>query len=115
MKTLTLVCFAVFFLLSAVALPAQNTLPDLHNDSCWSSLAALRACQLQAYNEQQDYALRCTSYPEYQCLPDYISLEPKASAKHSSKKVSKSSQSAGTSSASPGTPADANPQTANSN
>ncbi len=81
MKTLKLASVGMMFLLLSVAsMAAQNTLPDPHNASCWSSVAALQACQLQAYQQEQDYAQRCTSYPEYQCIPEYVSMT-KTSAK----------------------------------
>jgi len=72
--------FGILFLVAASTMQAQNSLPDPHNDSCWSSLASLRACQLQAYNEAQDYQYRCTSYPEYQCN-DYYEPSQKTIAK----------------------------------
>jgi hypothetical protein len=80
--------FAIGFLLviSAAGLSAQNTLPNPNDDACWSSLRALRACQLQAYNAYMDQAQRCTSYPEYQCLP---AEEPQQSVKHVAKGASK--------------------------
>jgi len=80
MKTLKLMSIGVLLLVSVATLSAQNTLPNPNNDSCWSSLAALRACQLQAYQQEQDYAQRCTSYPEYQCIPEYVPMT-KTSAK----------------------------------
>jgi hypothetical protein len=49
--------------------------PNPHDDSCWSSLSALRACQLQAYDQAQAYTQDCTSYPEFQCNDYY---QPKA-------------------------------------
>ena len=69
MKTQVFIATAVLFLLSTPFLSAQNALPDPHNDACWQSLSSLRACQLAEYNREADYAQRCTSYPEYQCLP----------------------------------------------
>lgn len=69
MKIKTLVITGILLLMSAVALPAQNTLPDANNDSCWQSLSSLRACQLAEQQREADYAQRCTSYPEYQCIP----------------------------------------------
>jgi hypothetical protein len=60
---------------------AQSTLPNPHDDSCWSSLSALRGCQVQAYDEAQEqaqqHAQNCTSYPEFQCNDYY---QPKAKA-----------------------------------
>ena len=63
---------------------AQNALPNPHDDSCWSSLSALRACQLQAYDQAQAYAQNCTSYPEYQCFDYY---QPKSSPKKAAGKT----------------------------
>lgn len=80
MKTVKLLSIGVLLLVSVATLSAQNNLPNPNNDSCWSSVAALRACQLQAYQQEQDYAQRCTSYPEYQCIPEYVSMT-KTSAK----------------------------------
>jgi len=83
MKTQKLILVGLLLLFSAGTLAAQNALPDPHNDSCWSSLAALRACQLQAYNEAQDHMWRCSSYPEYQCLPEDTYQTPqKTASKH---------------------------------
>jgi hypothetical protein len=69
MKTRLLIAAGILFLLSTPFLSAQNALPDPHNDACWQSVESLRACQLAEYNREADYAQRCTSYPEYQCLP----------------------------------------------
>ena len=69
MKLQKLIPVGILLLLSVATLSAQNTLPNPHDDACWSSLSALRACQLQAYDKAMDQAQRCTSYPEYQCLP----------------------------------------------
>lgn len=71
MKTLKLISIGVLLLVSVATLPAQTSLPNPHDDACWSSLAALRACQLQAYDQAVGYAQRCTSYPEYQCNDYY--------------------------------------------
>jgi hypothetical protein len=73
------VLLGMLLLSSATALSAQNTLPNPHDDSCWSSLSALRGCQLQAYDQAQEqaqqHAQNCTSYPEFQCNDYYV---PKA-------------------------------------
>jgi hypothetical protein len=69
MKVQKLVPIGILLVLSAATLSAQNTLPDPHNDACWQSLSALRACELEQYNLALDQAQRCTSYPEYQCMP----------------------------------------------
>ena len=80
MKIRTFASIGILLLVSVATLAAQNSLPNPNDDACWSSLSALRACQLQAYNQAQDYAQRCTSYPEYQCF-DYYQPQQKASAK----------------------------------
>ena len=80
MKLQNLVLIGLLLLGSVATVAAQNSLPNPNDDSCWSSVAALRACQLKVYNEEQDYAQRCTSYPEYQCN-NYYQPQPKASAK----------------------------------
>jgi len=80
MKTLKLISIGVLLLVSVATLSAQNSLPNPHDDACWSSLAALRACQLKAYDQAVDYAQRCTSYPEYQCN-DYYQPQQKRTSK----------------------------------
>ncbi len=86
MKLQKLIPVALLLLLSVATLSAQNTLPSPNDDACWSSLSALRACQLQAYDKAMDQAQRCTSYPEYQCFPADLPLQ-KTSAKHAAKTV----------------------------
>jgi hypothetical protein len=88
MKTQKLMLVGILLLVSVAALSAQNALPDPHNDACWSSLNALRACQLQAYNAAMDQAQRCTSYPEYQCLPAEEPIAQKVAEKHAAKAAS---------------------------
>ena len=88
MKLQKLIPIGILLLLSVATLSAQSALPNPHDDACWSSLDALRACQLQAYDKAMDQAQRCTSYPEYQCLPAEVSLQ-KTVAKHSVKPVAK--------------------------
>jgi hypothetical protein len=95
-------------------LSAQTALPNPHDDACWSSLDALRACQLQAYDQVMDQAQRCTSYPEYQCLPTAEQLEQKVSAKHSPKAVAKSTNNNDNAVAVSAPVADTNAQTSNS-
>jgi hypothetical protein len=68
----------LLLLVSVASLAAQNSLPNPHDDSCWSSLSALRACQVQAYDQAQAHAQDCTSYPEYQCN-DYYQPQAKTS------------------------------------
>lgn len=84
MKTLKLISIGVLLLVSVATLPAQTSLPNPHDDGCWSSLAALRACQLQAYDQAVEYAQRCTSYPEYQCN-DYYQPQQKSSSRPEAK------------------------------
>jgi len=88
MKTQKLIAIGILLLASAAALSAQNTLPNPNDDACWSSLDALRACQVQAYNAAMDQAQRCTSYPEYQCLPAEEPTHQKVAAKHAAKGTS---------------------------
>ncbi len=106
MKTLKLLSIGVLLLVSVATLSAQNTLPNPNNDSCWSSLAALRACQLQAYQQEQDYAQRCTSYPEYQCIPEYVPM---------TKTSAKQAKPVATSAAAPSTTADSSTATTGTN
>jgi len=87
-KLMKLIPLGLLLLISAGSASAQNALPDPHNESCWSSFAALRACQLQAYDQAQDYSQRCTSYPEYQCF-DYYHPQQKDVAKRDKKNSSK--------------------------
>ena len=89
MKLQKIIPVGILLLLSVATLSAQNALPNPHDDAGWSSLAALRACQLQAYDRAMDQAQRCTSYPEYQCLPAAEQPEQKISAKQSAKTVAK--------------------------
>jgi hypothetical protein len=91
MKLQKFIPVGILLLLSVASLSAQNTLPNPHDDACWSSLSALRACQLQAYDKAMDQAQRCTSYPEYQCFPADLPLQ-KTAAKHLSKAVAKAAK-----------------------
>lgn len=84
MKLQKLIPVGILLLVSVATLSAQNSLPNPHDDACWSSLSALRACQLQAYDRAMDQAERCTSHPEYQCLP---AEQPTQTAKHVAKKT----------------------------
>ncbi|MGB7553869.1 MAG: hypothetical protein WBM04_05815 [Candidatus Korobacteraceae bacterium] len=93
MKLQKLIPIGILLLVSAATLSAQNTLPNPHDDACWSSLSALRACDIQAYDRVMEQALRCTSYPEYQCLPPEVSLH-KTSATNSAKAIGKTTNSA---------------------
>src|SRR5579864_2218365 len=94
MKTLklTLLGTLVLLSLSAATLSAQNTLPNPHDDNCWSSLTALRACQTQAYDQAQADAQRCTSYPEYQCFDYY--QPPQKTAEQPAAKIDRNAQNA---------------------
>jgi hypothetical protein len=98
MKLQKLLTIGFLLVISAAALSAQNTLPNPNDDACWSSLDALRACQLQAYNAAMDQAQRCTSYPEYQCLP---AEQPQQSAKQVAKQGSRKNDNAPVAVASP--------------
>ena len=69
MKIQKLFAIGVLLLGSGAALSAQNTLPNPHDDACWQSLSALRGCELEQYDRAMDQAERCSSYPEYQCMP----------------------------------------------
>ena len=90
-----LIAIGIFFLLCAPFVSAQNTQPSPNNDACWQSLSALRACQLAEYNREMDYAARCTSYPEYQCLPaDTGAVTNPETAATGSKKRSKTNAAA---------------------
>lgn len=71
MKLQNMALIGLLLLAPLATLSAQNSLPNPHDDSCWSSLSALRACQTQAYDQTQAYAQNCTSYPEYQCFDYY--------------------------------------------
>jgi hypothetical protein len=93
MKLQKLIPIGILLLVSVATLSAQNTLPNPHDDACWSSLSALRACDLQAYDQVMEQATRCTSYPEYQCLPADVTLQ-KTVAKHSDKAVAKTTNDA---------------------
>jgi hypothetical protein len=89
MKIQKLISVGILLLLSVAVLSAQDSLPNPHDDASGSSVAALRAWDLQAYNQFMDQAQRCNSYPEYQCLPAAEQPEQKISGKHSAKAVSK--------------------------
>jgi hypothetical protein len=85
MKAYKLALIGVLFLVAVTTMQAQNSLPDAHDNSCWSSASALQACQLQADQKAdqqvQDYQYRCTSYPEYQCNDYYQPPQKKIAAK----------------------------------
>jgi len=109
MKTLKLFTIGALLLVSVATLSAQTSLPNPHDDGCWSSLTALRACQLQAYDQAVDYAQRCTSYPEYQCNDYYQPQQQKTAAKHAANAPSSSTNAALGVTASSATTSDANP------
>jgi hypothetical protein len=94
MKTLKLISIGVLLLVSVATLSAQTSLPNPHDDACWSNLAALRACQLKAYDQAVEYAQRCTSYPEYQCNDYYQPQQQKTAAKHAANAASGSTNTA---------------------
>jgi hypothetical protein len=112
MKLQKLLTIGFLLVISVATLSAQNTLPNPNDDACWSSLDALRACQLQAYNAYMDQAQRCTSYPEYQCLPAEEPTQQKVAAKHDTKPASHAVTATRTAIA-PVTPVDTNNQMAN--
>lgn len=113
MKFQKLIPVGILLLLSVATLSAQNTLPNPHDDACWSSLASLRACELQAYNQAADYAQRCSSYPEYQCLPAEKPAQ-KTSEKHSAKTISKTGDTTPSAPATTAVASDTNAQAGNS-
>ena len=87
MKLQKLLAIGFLLVISCAGATAQNTLPSPNDNSCWSSLDALRACQLRAYNAAQDYDQSCSSYPEYQCAPREQQQSPeKAAAKQDKNK-----------------------------
>ena len=81
-----LVPIGTLLLLFAAPLAAQNSMPNPHDESCWENLSTLHACMLEQYNRAIDQAERCSSYPEYQCLP---ALDESASATEMAKGTSK--------------------------
>ena len=112
MKLQKLLTIGFLVVIWAAAVSAQNNLPNPNDDACWSSLSALRACHLRAYNAEMDYAQRCTSYPEYQCLPAEPEDPETVAAKHGRDKAAQA-----TNTRKPGlkplAPADTGTQTAN--
>ncbi len=115
MKFQKLIPVALLFLLSIGTLAAQTSLPDAHNDSCWSSLSALRACQLQVQQEAEQHAQNCTSYPEYQCN-NYYQPPLKNSAKTAKAKAqSTASTPAATATSTSGSTSDAGMAANNAN
>ena len=80
MRFQKLLVIGFLLVVSVAGATAQNTLPNPNDDACWSSLDALRACQLRAYNAAQDYDQRCSSYPEYQCAPAGEQQSPEQAA-----------------------------------
>ena len=113
MKLQKLLAIGFLLVISFAAAAAQNTLPNPNDNSCWSSLDALRACQLRAYNAARDYDQRCSSYPEYQCAPS----DQQQTAENAAAKQDKNKGSQTTHRRRPGlkplVPADAETQTAN--
>ncbi len=84
MKIQNFLLIGLLLLVSVATVSAQNSLPNPNDDNCWSSVSALRACQIQAYDQAQQYAQHCTSYPEYQCN-EYYQPPQKTSAKTAGK------------------------------
>jgi len=70
MKLFTILFTATLLLLTALALSAQNSLPDPNDAACWQSLDALHDCAQVQQDRAMAQADRCTSYPEYQCEPE---------------------------------------------
>jgi len=66
---LKLVPIGALLLPLAAPSSAQNSMPNPHDASCWESLSTLHACMLEQYNRAIEQAERCSSYPEYQCMP----------------------------------------------
>jgi len=87
-KIRALMPIGLLLVLAAAPLAAQNRLPNPHDESCWESISALHACALERYQNEMDQAERCTSYPEYQCMP---APEPSASEMESRRGTSKPS------------------------
>ena len=112
MKLQKLLTIGFLFVISVAAASAQNTLPNPSDDSCWSSLDALRACQLRAYNAAQDYEQRCTSYPEYQCIAAEQQTVSQAGAKPATNNAGQAT-SARKAGQKPLVPSDASTRTAN--
>ena|ERR1700733_15395683 len=71
MKLFTILLTASLFLLAASAVSAQNSLPDPNDAACWQSLDALHDCAQAQQDRSMAQAERCTSYPEYQCEPEF--------------------------------------------
>jgi hypothetical protein len=69
MRIQKLVSIGILLLGSAAGLSAQNSLAISHDDACWQSLSALRACELAQEKRAIEQSERCTSYPEYYCAP----------------------------------------------
>ncbi len=77
---------AILVLMSVATLSAQAVSVNPSDASCWSSLSALRACQQQQDTAAMEQAERCTSYPEFQCMPAEKPNTPnKNAAIHASK------------------------------
>jgi hypothetical protein len=104
----------ILLFVSVASLSAQTALPNPHDDSCWSSLNALRACQTQSYNQAQASAQNCTSYPEYQCF-DYYQPQQNAVKKTASKAKVSSDNAVPVTATGPIVTPDANTQSAGAN
>jgi hypothetical protein len=104
----------ILLFVSVASLSAQSALPNPHDDSCWSSLSALRACQTQAYDQAQAYAQNCTSYPEYQCF-DYYQPQQQTAKKTASKAQVSTENAVPVTATGPVVTLDTNTQTAGAN
>jgi hypothetical protein len=69
MKIREFIYVGILLLGSAAGISAQNSSSISHDDACWASLEALRTCELAQEKLAIEQAERCTSYPEYQCMP----------------------------------------------
>jgi hypothetical protein len=88
-KVLTSLLTAALLLFSASSLFAQNNLPDPNDNACWQSLETVHKCAQADYDRAMSQALRCTSYPEYQCEPESQPVKNTPVAKAQKQKKSK--------------------------
>ncbi len=80
MKIAKLLSLVALILITASLASAQVTV-DPNDDGCWQSLSSLRACQIAQQQLVTAQAASCTSFPEYQCIP-----EPEAAPQHTQAK-----------------------------
>jgi hypothetical protein len=71
MKLFTILLTGTLLLLAASSVYAQNSLPDPNDATCWQSLDALHECAQAQQDRAMAQAESCTSYPEYQCEPEF--------------------------------------------